>query len=110
MNLNYNGNQYQFTPIALHFSEGTFTDVFACKNNKTLTETIVHRRYLALANESRRNHPRELNTPVGTFLTRLKAQGDRFYTRFLNLYGDLTYSRFWIEDENALASRGLYLY
>lgn len=110
MNLSYNGNQYQFAPIPMRFSDGLFTDVFACKNNKTLAETIVHRRYLPLAKESRQKYLAELNTPIGMFLIRLKTRGDSFYTRFLNRYGNSTYSRFWIECEDILGARGLYLY
>ena len=110
MNLNCNGNQYRFARIPLYFSEETFTDVFSRKNNKSLAQTTVHRRYLSLASESHRNYAKELRTPIGTFLMRLKQRGDNFYKKFLNPYGDLSYSKFWIEEESALRSRGLYLY
>jgi hypothetical protein len=30
--------------------------------------------------------------------------------RFLNKYGDLTYSKFWVDDERVLTAKGLYLY
>jgi hypothetical protein len=110
MHLIYNGEQYQFSRIPLHFAEGTFTDVFALKSNTTLAETVAHKRYLSLEHESRQNYPNELNTPIGIFLSRLKSSGDIFYKRFLNRYGDLTYSRFWLEDKTTLEVRGVYLY
>jgi hypothetical protein len=110
MNLQCNGNEYQFKEVALRFAEGVLQNVFARKNNKTLGETIMKPRYLALAEESDRNYVNELGTPIGMFLSQLKTGGDNFYKRFLNQYGDLVYSRFWIEDKTILEERGVYLY
>ncbi len=45
----------------------------------------------------------------GHLLT-LKRSNDQFYMKFLNKYGDLTYCKFWVDDERVLAAKGLYLY
>ncbi len=110
MNFDYNGIQYQFSEIRLSYAEETFENVFKRKNNKTLSETISHRRYLPLAAETNKKYAKEITMPIGDFLFNLKQRGDNFYARFLNRYGDLTFSRFWIEDEETQKARGLYLY
>src|SRR5512136_887141 len=102
MYLNWNSRKFEFTPVTIRFENGQFTDVFAQKNNKTLNQTIVHRRYKSLAEETRRRYPNQLNTPLGVFLLDLKQNIDQFYLRFLNNYGDLTYSKFWLDDKCAL--------
>jgi len=110
MKLNWNSRQFEFTPVTIRFENGQFTDVFAQKNNKTLNQTLVHRRYNPLAEETRRRYPNQLATPLGVFLLALKQNKDQFYMRFLNNYGDLTYSKFWLGDERVLTDKGLYLY
>ena len=41
----------------------------------------------------------EPNTPIGALLLRLKLEGDMRYLSMLNKYGDLNYSKFYIENE-----------
>lgn len=48
--------------------------------------------------------------PIGTFLLKLKNQGDAFYKEFLNDCGDLEYCRFCIGDKEWLKRRGIYIY
>jgi hypothetical protein len=110
MNLNWNFRQFEFIPVTIQFDKRQFTDVFAQKNNKTLSQTLVHQRYTALAEETCRRYPRQLDTPLGDFLLTLKQDKDQFYMKFLNKYGDLTYSKFWVDDERVLTIKGLYLY
>lgn len=110
MQLNWNNQQFDFYGVPIHFADGTHRNVFSRKNNKTLGETILHNRYAPLAAETRRQYPHQLNSPIGTFLMNLKRDGDEFYLNFLNIYGDLTYSQFWIEDKNILGRRGLYIF
>lgn len=110
MNLNWNSRQFQFTAVPMRFEKGQFKDVFAEKNNKTLRQTLFHQRYAALAEETRVRYPRQLDAPLGKFLVALKQNGDQFYIKFLNKYGDLTYAKFWIDDERVMAAKGLYVY
>ncbi len=110
MKLNWNNQHFDFECVLLHFEDGTHTNVFSRKNNTTLGETIMHRRYASLATKARRQYPQQLSTPIGAFLMGLKTIGDNFYLDFLNLYGDLKYSKFCIEDESILGRRGLYIF
>lgn len=110
MFLKYNGFNCKFERVSLEFELGNFSDVFADKNNKTLGQTLEHRRYSALKRECERFCASDLNLPIGSFLKNLKANGDGLYKRFLNKYGDLNYSRFRLANESVLDSRGLYLY
>jgi len=48
--------------------------------------------------------------PLGTFLYQLKRNGDDGYRRFLNRYGDLTYSTFAIALEDGVNLKGVYAY
>lgn len=101
---------YEFEKLDLTFDEGTFADVFKEKNNKTVAETISHARYQKLGMFVPKNYADYLDTPLGHFLGELKDSGDEFYKRFLNRYGDSTYSRFYIPTESALAQKGIYCY
>lgn len=108
--LSWENNQYKFTPVILLFSNTLFENVFANKNNKTLGQTLLHRRYEAFTEESSLRYPEYLGFSLGKFLLTLKENGDRFYMKFLNKFGDLTYSKFWVDDEQVLKAKGLYLY
>lgn len=103
---------FEFVQVPLEFYGATEEDVFARKNNKTLRETIATQRYRTLA-----RHPQlsslsndELNTPLGDFLMRQKAEDNRLYKLFLNDYGDLKYTSFAITDKNFHILRGIYAY
>jgi hypothetical protein len=110
MILTYNGFNCKFEKVPLEFEVGNFSDVFAEKNNKTLRQTLEHRRYSALKRECETISASDLNLPIGSFLKNLKANGDGLYKRFLNKYGDLNYSRFRLANKSVLDARGLYLY
>jgi hypothetical protein len=110
MNLSWNDRPFEFFPVTMQFGSEVYSDVFRQKNNKTLRQTLTHRRYTALAEETHRQYSHFLDTPIGVFLLTLKTVSDQYYLRFLNKYGDLTYSKFGLENESVLASKGLYLY
>lgn len=99
-----------FLPIPLNFELGHFVDVFAGKNNKTVLETIEHRRYLKFRSEVLERYGEERHEPLGAFLLRLKLRNDLFYQRFLNRYGDLKYSKFSIREKKDHKKRGIYAY
>ena len=75
---------FEFARVPLHFIDDRQEDVFASKNNKTLRETLAHRRYKSLAPASEANYPQRLDSPLGDVLVQLKLTGDPFYKRFLN--------------------------
>ena len=99
-----------FEVACLEFMDCPRADIFSKKNNKTLAETIAHPRYQSLALSARTRYPQALNDGLGQFLAKLKSQGDPFYLRFLNAYGDLTFCSFRLNDPRFLRQKGLYLY
>ena len=102
--------QFEFTCIPLQLEGGTHSDVFAKKNNKTLEQTLAHRRYARLADLVLPKYASCLAMPLGIFLYELKRNGDDGYRRFLNKYGDLTYSTFAIAHEGSSSAKGVYAY
>ncbi len=108
--LRLNGTPYDFGHVPLEFANDRRENVFANKNNKTVRETLSHRRYESLAEICMANYPNHLDSPLGEVLLELKSSGDLFYQRFLNRYGDLAYSTFSISDPSAFEARGVYAY
>jgi hypothetical protein len=104
------GKIYTFKETKLYFSGNNYSNVFTEKNNKTVAETIREKKYQHLELEVRNHYSDSLNKQLGLFLKQLKNNGDLFYKRFLNKYGDSTYSRFYISDTGLLAKKGLYIY
>lgn len=110
MELFWNDRKLLFEPVELHFDEGHFENVFAGKNNKTVKDTLVNHRYSKLREETTKKYPQYLSWNLGEFILYLKINGDKFYLKFLNKYGDGVYSRFLIKDEKYLNKKGLYIY
>lgn len=108
MQLNAREVQLTFVRVPLSISNNLHTDVFALKNNKTVAETLRQSRYLDLQPEALEHFAAQMDQPLGTFLKGLKAQGDPFYRRFLNAYGDGAYCSFSITDNAMRRQRGLY--
>jgi len=102
--------ELEFEYVPLHFEKGEFTAVFSKKNNKTVSETLLHHRYAKLRAETSNRYPNYLGWPVGKFLEHLKDVGDEFYLRYLNRYGDLTYCRFSITEPRFLQKKGIYAF
>ena len=108
--LTVGGKSYDFVQVPLNFLNDRRENVFADKNNKTLRETLDHRRYRSLSERCRDGYRHHLDSALGDVLLLLKNGGDPFYGHFLNPYGDLTYSTFSIADPSALDARGVYAY
>jgi hypothetical protein len=106
----FGGKSYTFKETKLYFERRNYSNIFAEKNNKTVAETIREEKYRHLEAEVRNHYSDSLNEQLGLFLKQLKDKGDIFYKRFLNKYGDSTYSRFYISDTSLLAKKGLYIY
>ena len=104
------GAEYQFVRVQLSFEEGVFSDLFGGKNNKTVRETLAHRRYASLRETTEAAYPSRLGEPLGDFLLSLKQNGDSFYSKFLNSCGDLEYSVFKLAGENISDTSGIYAF
>lgn len=101
---------HQLITIPLTFETEKYTNIFKDKNNKTLKETIESSRYQSLAGRVTQNYSHELDTTLGVFLLKLKNSGDEFYKEFLNKYGDLEYSTFYLKDKEQHSLKGVYFY
>src|SRR5262245_35019885 len=110
MKLNALNSHYQFERMPLEFLSGHFQNVFSLKNNKSLAETLEHPRYAKLKTEAYQRHGAHLSEPLGQFLLELKYREDTFYRRFLNAYGDETYSIFRLADPELRKAKGVYSY
>src|SRR5436305_529099 len=100
-----------FVPVGLQFKpQATSSAVFAAKCNRTLAETVRHRRYAHLAKEVFQSYAPYLSWPLGKALLHLKSEGDEFYRRFLNDHGEEPFCRFRVADAWCLNKRGVYLY
>lgn len=108
MDLPVSTHQLHFAQTGLQFLNHSLTNLFARKNNKTLRQTLQHRRYTHLVPQVTELYAAYLSEPLGAFLLYLKKQGDSFYQQFLNPYGDLVYCHFKITER--AGERGLYLF
>jgi len=96
--------------MPLLFEAQIATNVFKEKNNSTLNETIHSPRYKSLSNQVMQDYSEYLDTNLGDFLIHLKNKGDDFYKKFLNSYGDLEYSTFYLQDKEQYNLKGVYFY
>jgi len=96
--------------IPLKFESKIYTNVFKDKNNSTLQETIKSPRYKSLITTVFKKYSQDLDTNLGDFLIKLKKRGDSFYKKFLNKYGDLEYSTFYLANEEQYDLKGVYFY
>ena len=110
MTLKLGNRAIEFVAAPIEFSETRISDVFGHKNNKTLGQTLRHRRYIHLADEVKRHYSNSLPTPLGHFLLELKRAGDPFYRRFLNSYGDESYCQFRLGNVGFGHLNGLYCF
>lgn len=110
MLLKVDGVELQFFPVHLHFDNEVQKNLFGHKNNKALRETLEHQRYKKFKELCYQNYNSLLDFPLGDFLLELKNNDDSNYKLFLNKYGDVSYSHFWIDDETVLNKKGLYCY
>ncbi len=74
---------FEFRPVGLRFTESLKADVFAAKNNKTLGQTILHPKYLHLADFVTASHVGDLDDRLGEFLIKLKKAGNAEYPEIL---------------------------
>jgi hypothetical protein len=102
--------EYNLFQINLNFQNELYTDLFKFKNNKTLRETLKSSRYQSFENEVLDKYSQHLDKKLGEFLFMLKSNNDEFYKKFLNKYGDLEYSTFFIANQDQYTLKGVYFY
>lgn len=110
MTLKLGSRVFEFVSAPIEFSEARISDVFGRKNNKTLGQTLQHRKYVHLSPDVMRKYSSYLNRPLGAFLLELKREGDSFYRLFLNSYGDESYSQFRLNHSVLGRLKGLYCF
>lgn len=108
--VNVDGRRLEFQRVSLTFLHHGVTDVFGEKNNKTVEQTLAHKRYAKLSDVIARQFSGSMREPLGDFLLKLKGSGNSIYTRFLNPYGDGVYCRFRMERGPLSSKKGLYCY
>jgi hypothetical protein len=84
--------------------------LFGQKNNKTLRQTLFHPKYAHLTSCVVESYASSLDRRLGDFLLGLKQNGDPFYRRFLNPYGDEIYCEFRLLDGAIQRLKGLYCF
>ncbi len=104
------GHQLEFIQIPIEFHQHGIVNLFAQKNNKSLSETLLSKRYASLSKEIQRRYPNSLNDKLGEFLYRLKLSGDKFYLRFLNEHGDNVFCDFSTGRTTLSNARGVYCF
>ena len=102
--------KHDFSRIELEFVGVPYQDVFGLKNNKTVAETLQHYRYQKFAETVEKCYRDILDEPLGTALLRMKQNGDLFYRKFLNRYGDMQYSTFRLATPEFESVTGVYAY
>lgn len=110
LTLRFDDQTLLFQEAKLSFLPGIKSNVFGQKNNKTVAETLAHKRYAKLNSLISDEHPNAMNETLGTFLLRLKTSGADKYKRFLNAYGDGSYCTFRMERGSLSRKKGLYCY
>jgi hypothetical protein len=110
MKIAVEGHQLEFIQVPMRFQRHGIVNLFAEKNNKTVAETLSHRRYTSFLKEVHYRYPNSLNDKLGEFLYRLKINKDTFYLRFLNEYGDNEFCDFLIEKTILTQAKGVYCF
>jgi len=99
-----------FRKVALSFEPEEYRSAYEKYDKKSLRETLTNKKYAKLRPKVEAGHQAYLDHPLGEFLQILKSKKDKFYEEFLNDYGDKTYCRFSIQEEDILDKKGLYAY
>ena len=99
-----------FLEVGLEFRGKIDQYVFASHNAMIVANRLRHRRYRHIANEVNMHCPGILDEPLGLAPLRLKYDGNPFYRRFLNDYGDLVYSEFRLTTPGFESATGVFAY
>lgn len=96
----------EFVNAEIAFKLFDLDNTFSSKNNKSLGETLLHKRYQSVVKQLVSPPSSDLQVPLGDYLMRLKLGGDSRYRYFLNKYGDQTFCKFKLNSH--LSCKGLY--
>lgn len=99
-----------FSKSRLTFEYFERDNIFAKLNNKTVLQTLQNKKYSKFRDIIFEKYSSFVNTNTGEFLLNLKNNNDSFYKKFLNLYGDNKYCKFYITDQEIMNKKGIYLY
>jgi hypothetical protein len=110
MEISVEGHQLEFVPVPIRFRKHGIGNVFAARNDKTLGETLLVRRYANMSDDVHNRYASSLDDKLGKFLHRLKTSNDDFYKRFLNRHGDDEFCDFSIERTSLSLRKGLYCF
>jgi hypothetical protein len=108
MELKIEDNFIRFELVPLIFQQKNLSGIFFNKNNKSLKETLQHRRYVKFHNLFLNKYNDRLDQGLGDFLKHLKESNDQNYLTFLNSYGDHKFCEFKIEKN--LNDKGIYCF
>lgn len=91
---------FDFSRYRLCFEQKLWSNIFRSCNDWTVSEAISFRSYAHLAPWIHREHPLAENKKLGEFLLSLKRAGNDNYRKFLNAFGDETFSDFRMHDHD----------
>lgn len=95
----------------LHEYEGhAERDLFAAFTSRSVAEMLDRPRYSSLRGEFDDLDDEDLDRSIGEVLLELKQAGDERYRRFLNEYGDRSYTRFKVDHPEHGGQRGIYIF
>jgi len=110
MKIEYNNQYYNLVKVPINFTGYDITNIFSRKNNKTLAQTLEHRRYAGLRDTINSAYSDFLQWQLGEFVLHLKSNNDSMYKKFLNAYGDGLFCKFKVPTDSITKSKGLYFY
>nr|WP_106779049.1 hypothetical protein [Lysinibacillus timonensis] len=109
MLLTIGDKQFDFYKAELIQMDSGLFNTFSKFVKKTLGELIAHHRYDSIKEHCVQKYSHLLDLPAGPAILQLKNEGDTYYKKFLNNYGDLNYSHFQIKgNETILNKSGVY--
>ena len=100
--------EIEFEKIQINILQKNIFTIYYCKNNKTLEETLNHKKYFRLKENISVKHYVHLKKQLGDFLKALKESGDEDYLKFLNELGDKLFCEFKINER--LNDKGIYCF
>lgn len=103
-------DRFHFERVGIEVLETGLENIFSRFDKMTLGQLVHHKKYAHLRKMTEQRYHELLNDPAGQALLKLKEGQQIFYREFLNNYGDLTYSKFVVEGQDAVLQKtGVYM-
>lgn len=109
-NYNQTNGFESFIEVGLEFGEFDIENTFTKFNAYTLGEILNKDKYSKFVGLCQKKYFAYMEMKLGEFLGILKEQGDSFYKKFLNAYGDSTYCKFGMVDQQFSKRKGIYVF